>query len=79
MKFERMPKIAGLDLWGAIKGDFTFTISKDPETGHYSASAKRIGAKPFDNTRIDLPAYDAHASMDSAIQACKDYYREHNN
>jgi hypothetical protein len=75
MKFRPLPKVfPDQDIWGAAKGAFTFVITRDSEG--YTASAKIVGATPFDDTKHDLiGGYGAHATWAAAENACKDFYR----
>ena len=66
----------GQERWGAVKGAFTFIITFDGEG--YTASAKVIGATPFDGTRHDLGGFCAHNSYCAAEKACNDFYRNRN-
>lgn len=80
MKFARIPSpFSDIELWGSIKGNFTFVISKNLSSGKYTASVKSMDHSPFGEGREDLSEYDAHHSLQSAIQVCKDYYRRHSN
>lgn len=76
MNFQRLPSpVNNLDVWGTSKGAFTFVISIDNEhvDEGYRASVKKHGARPFDNTRIDIG--DRHQSFLAAENACKAWYK----
>lgn len=73
MRFQRIPcPIPGITAWGAATDKHTFVISQDTkEPGLYRASAKVVGARPFDGGRIDLGP--AHNSMEEAEKACEKF------
>lgn len=78
MKFQALPRVyPDQPLYGAKAGVFTFVISQDEENG-YTASAKVVGATPFDGTRHDLGGYCAHKSFTEAEETCKQFYRNRN-
>jgi hypothetical protein len=77
MKFKRLPSIfQGQEIWGCVRGSFTFIITKD--RGKFSASTKVYGSSAFDGSRHDLGGFGAHNSFEEAANACKSFYRNRN-
>lgn len=79
LQFTRRPSpFKGMDIFGAIKGNWTFVVSEDREhePGVYWASVKPVGTIPFDNNRSDLGSFP---SFSQAERACNDFYRKRNN
>lgn len=76
MKFDiLLSPVEDMDVWGAVKGPYSFVITKDRRNGNIRASAKKLEAKPFDHTRIDIGA--GFASLQAAESACRNWFREH--
>jgi hypothetical protein len=71
--FKPTPRVfPDMPMWGAMGTKHTFMISLDD--GVYAASAKPVGAKPFDKTRIDLGEFktyeEAHTACDTFYKTC---------
>lgn len=68
-QFKPRPRVfPDQPVWGALACGYTFIITHDDDA--FTASAKAVGAKPFDATRHDL---GKHPSFDAAQQACVDF------
>jgi hypothetical protein len=61
-----------LPVYGGVKGQFTFVISLIE--GRFHATAKQIGAKKFDGTRVELGYY---RHFQDAQDACEKYFLKH--
>lgn len=74
MNFHPIPSpFDDMWVWRAEAGKYSYVILKDYVA--YRASAKQLGAIPFDKTRITLdpPAYK---TFDEAVAACKEFHRK---
>lgn len=78
MKFVPMRRVnPDQPIYGALEGAFTFVITDERADG-FTASAKVLGASPFDGTRYDLGGYGAHKTFEAAKAACEQFYRARN-
>ena len=59
-------------IYGAVKGQYTFVISFID--GWFHATSKKIGAKKFDGTRVELGYY---RHFKEAAEACNKYFLKH--
>src|ERR1700731_4536610 len=77
MKFEPMESpFSEMRMWGAKSKGFSFIITLDAQHGcKYTASVRSV----IDATRsgmYELGGYNAHATWQSAVDACKKFLRE---
>jgi hypothetical protein len=76
MRFEALPRaFPEQPIWGARSRALTFIITQDEPDG-YTASAKVVGALPFDRSRLDLGGYCAHRTFAAAVDACKKFAKQ---